>query len=136
MNLVKRKCEKEFSIILLDSIDEALSTLGENSKKTIYFHLESKFGISRQDIPNKISDFSEAIEQIFGVAAQQIEILIMKCLNQQVECSYNWVGPKWLVPDLTFTKYVKLLELWYEDTEKNGKMEVILDEKRKPDKNQ
>jgi hypothetical protein len=60
----------------------------------------------------------------------------MKCLNQQVECSYNWVGPKWLVPDLTFTKYVKLLELWYEDTEKNGKMEVILDEKRKPDKNQ
>jgi hypothetical protein len=136
MNLVKRKCEKEFSIILLDSIDEALSTLGENSKKTIYFHLESKFGISRQDIPNKISDFSEAIEQIFGVAAQQIEILIMKCLNQQVECSYNWVGPKWLVPDLTFTKYVKLLELWYEDPEKNGKMEVILDEKRKPDKNQ
>jgi hypothetical protein len=136
MNLVKRKCEKEFGIILIDSIDEALSTLGENSKKTIYFHLESKFGISRQDIPNKISDFSEAIEQIFGVAAQQIEILIMKCLNQQVECSYNWVGPKWLVPDLTFTKYVKLLELWYEDTEKNGKMEVILDEKRKPDKNQ
>jgi hypothetical protein len=137
VKLGKRRCEKKFSAILLDSIDEALSTLGENSKKAIYFHLETKFGISRQDIPERISDFSEAIEQIFGLAAQQIEILIMKCLNQQVTCTYNWVGPKWLVPDLTFTKYVKLLELWYEDTEENGKVEVILDERRKPDqKNQ
>jgi hypothetical protein len=137
VKLGARKSEKRFGTILLDSIDEALSTLGENSKKAIYFHLETKFGISKQDIPGRVSDFSEAIEHIFGVAAQQIEILIMKCLNQQVECSYNWVGPKWLVPDITFTKYVKLLELWYEDAEKNGKMEVILDERRKPDqKNQ
>ena len=36
-------------------------------------------------------------------------------------------GPTWLVPDLTFTKYVKLLELWCEDTEKIGEVEVILD---------
>jgi hypothetical protein len=137
VKLGKRKCKKKFSLILLDSIDEALSSLGENSKKAIYFHLETKFGISRQDIPKRVNDFSVAIEKIFGVAAQQIEILIMKYLNQQVECTYNWVGPKWLVPDLTFTKYVKLVELWYEDTEENGKEEVILDERRKPDqKNQ
>lgn len=133
MKLGKRKSEKRFSTILLYSIDEALSTLGENSKKAIYFHLETKFGISRQDIPERVRDFSEAIEQIFGLAAQQIEILIMKCLNQQVNCTYNWVGPKWLVPDLTFTKYVKLLELWLEDTEEKGKVEAILDEKRKLD---
>jgi hypothetical protein len=133
VKLGKRKSEKRFSTILLDSIDEALSTLGENSKKAIYFHLETKFGISRQDIPERVNDFSEAIEQIFGLAAQQIEILIMKCLNQQVNCTYSWVGPKWLVPDLTFTKYVKLLELWYDDTGENGKVEAILDEKRKLD---
>jgi hypothetical protein len=133
VKLGKRKCEKKFSLILLDSIDEALSSLGENSKKIIYFHLETKFGIPRQDIPKRVNDFSEAIEKIFGVAAEQIEILIMKYLNQQVECAYNWVGPKWLVPDLTFTKYVKLMELWYEDIEENGKVEVVLNDRRKPE---
>jgi hypothetical protein len=133
VKLGKRKCEKKFSLILLDSIDEALSSLGENSKKIIYFHLETKFGIPRQDIPKRVNDFSEAIEKIFGVAAEQIEILIMKYLNQQVECAYNWVGPKWLVPDLTFTKYVKLVELWYEDIEENGKVEVVLNDRRKPE---
>ena len=111
----KRKREKKFNAILLDSIDEAFLTLGENSKSAIYFHLESKLAISRQDIPERICDFSDALEQVFGLAAHQLEILIMKCLNEKINCTYEWVGPKWLVPDLTFTKYVKLLELWCED---------------------
>ena len=123
----KRKRENKFNAILLESIDEAFLTLGENSKSAIYFHLESNFAISRQNIPYIICDFSDALEQIFGLAARQLEILIMKCLNEKIVCTYEWVGPKWLVPDLTFTKYVKLLELWYEDKKKNVKLEVLLD---------
>ena len=125
--LDKRKRENKFSTILLESIDEAFLTLGKNSKSSIYFHLETKFAISKQDIPNRVGDFSDALEQIFGLAAQKLEILIMKFLNEKIDCTYDWVGPKWLVPDLTFTKYVKLLELCCEDTEKIGEVEVILD---------
>jgi hypothetical protein len=125
--LGKRKSEKKFKAILLEAIDEAFLTLGENSKSAIYFHLESKFAISRQDIPDRICDFSDALEQVFGLAARQLEILIMKCLNEKIDCTYEWVGPKWLVPDLTFTKYVKLLELWHEDKKKNVEVEVMLD---------
>ena len=123
----KRKREKNFSAILLESIDEAFLTLGENSKSSIYSHLKSKFAISRRDIPYRVSDFSDALEQIFGLAARQLEILIMKCLNEKINCTFEWVGPKWLVPDLTFTKYVKLLELWCEDKEKIVELEVMLD---------
>ena len=123
----KRKREKNFNQILLESIDKAFLTLGENSKSTIYFHLECEFAISRHDIPDRVGDFSDALEQIFGLAARQLEILIMKCLNEKVFCTYKWVGPNWLLPDLTFTKYVKLVELWCEDTKKIGKVEVILD---------
>ena len=94
----------------------------------MYFYLEAKFAISKQDIPKKIDDFSYALEQIFGMAARQIEILIMKCLNQRVNCNYKWVGPKWLVPDLTFTKYVILLKLCCEETGKNSKTEIIFNE--------
>jgi hypothetical protein len=90
----ERKREKKFNDILLESIDKAFLTLGENSKSAIYFYLESKFAISRQDIPDRVHDFSDALEQFFGLAARQFEILIMKCLNEKIECTYDWVGPK------------------------------------------
>ena len=124
---VERKLEKKFNDILLESIDKAFLTLGENSKSAIYFYLESKFAISRQDIPDRVHDFSDALEQIFGLAARQLEILIMKCLNEKIECTYDWVGPKWLIPDLTFSKYIKLLELCFMDKKKNVEVEVLLD---------
>ena len=125
----ERKREKKFNDILLESIDKAFLTLGENSKSAIYFHLENKFAISRQDIPDRIHDFSDALEQIFGLAARQLEILIMKCLNEKIECTYSWVGPKWLIPDLNFSKYVKLLELCFMDKKKNVEVELLLDSK-------
>ncbi len=124
---VKRKHGNRFSAILLESIDEAFLTLGEKAKSSIYFHLETKFAISKQEIPYRIDDFSDALEQVFGLGARQLEILIMKYLNEKIDCAYYWVGPKWLVPDLTFTKYVKMLQIWCEDTEKIGKEEVMLD---------
>ena len=125
--LTKRKRQKKFNTLLLDSIDEALLSLGENARSSIYFHLETKFAISKKDIPDRVSDFSDALEQIFGLAASHLEILIMKYLNEKVNCAYQWTGPKWLVPELTFTKYVKLLKIWCGDTEKSCEVEVTLD---------
>jgi hypothetical protein len=126
--LGKRKRENAFNAILLESIDEAFLTLGKKACSAIYMHLEVEFAIPRQDIPCRVNDFSDALEQIFGLAAQPLEILIMKFLNEKVNCTYNWVGPSWLVPDLSFTKYVKLMELWCEDTCRIGEVEVILDD--------
>jgi hypothetical protein len=124
----KRNQENKFNAILIESIDEAFLTLGKNAKDSLYFHLETKFAISKKDIPDRIGDFSEALEQIFGLAAQTLEILIMKLLNEKIKCTYEWVGPKWLVPDLTFTKYVKLLELWFEDSARNSDLEVTMND--------
>jgi hypothetical protein len=130
--LSKRKRERKFSIILIEAIDEAFLTIGENARTAIYCHLESKFAISRQDIPDRIGDFSDALAQIFGLAAPQLEILIMKFLNRRVKCEYEWVGPKWLVPDLTFKKYVVLTELTFKDTSKIENVEILVDDGEKP----
>jgi hypothetical protein len=127
-SLGKRNSEKIFCQILVESIDEAFLALGENAKSSIYSYLETKFAISKQDIPNRVDDFSDALEEIFGMAARQIEILIMKCLNQRVDCTYKWVSPKWLVPDLTFTRYVILMRLSCEENRKDGNIEVIFNE--------
>ncbi len=133
----KSKCENKFTANIIESIDEAFLTLGKNARSTLYFHLETKFAISKQDIPKRVDDFSDALEQIFGLAATNLEILIMKFLNQKVNCSFDWVGPKWLLPDLTFAKYVKLLECWFESSERIDEVEVSVDAgERQEQKNQ
>ncbi len=130
--LARTVTEKRFATILLDAIDEAFTVLGPNVKLSIYFHLETKFAITKQDIPDRIEDFTLALEKIFGNASRPIEILIMKHLNQKVQCKYKWQGPKWLVPDLTFGKYVKLIRLCLEDKGKTVDVEVLLNAGEKP----
>ena len=127
----KNRGGKKFEQILLDSIDEAFSTLGESVKKSIYFHLEHKFMIARQDIPYSIDNFSDALERIFGLGARHLEILIMKKLHEKITCFYEWNGPSWLVPDLTFRQYVELMRLCYEDKGKIGEVEVWIDAEEK-----
>ena len=122
----KDQC-KRFEEVLQDSVDEAFSSLGESVKKSIYFHLERNFRISRQDIPFRIEAFSDALERIFGSGAKHLEILIMEKLYRKVNCSFKWDGPKWLVPELTFKQYIELLRASYEDEEKIGTFEVIVD---------
>lgn len=122
---------KKFEKILLEAIDEAFLTLGKSVKKAIYYNLEQKFIIPRRDIPYRLDDFSDALEQIFGVASKHLEILIMKELHEKIVCYYEWNGPSWLVPDLTFTQYVKMLRLCFEDKGKIGELEVWIDAEEK-----
>ena len=100
----KNHDDEKFEQFLLGSIDEAFSTFGESAKTSIYFHLEHKFAITKQDIPYRVNDFSNALERIFGSGARNLEILIMKKLHEKVGCLYKWVTPKWLAPGLDFYK--------------------------------
>jgi hypothetical protein len=128
------KNRAKFDSILLESIDQALLSLGENAKSAVYFHLTTKFAISGHNIPDRIDDFSEAIDQIFGRGARQLEILILKILNQKIDCAYHWSGPKWLVPDLTFVKHVRMLQILCEDSEKNVRIEMRLNAEERHEK--
>jgi len=123
---------KKFEAVLLEAIDNAFSSLGESVKTSIYFHLEHKFIIPKQDIPYRIDDFSETLELIFGVAAKHLEILIMRELHEKIICFYEWEGPSWLVPDLTFKQYIELSRLFYEDkVVKTGELEVWVNAEEK-----
>ncbi len=90
-----------FEKLLLEAVDEALSLL-EMSPKHVYFHLEKDFNIKKQDIPRKIDEFTDAIEETFGPGAGVLEIQIMKQLYQKV-------GPFKHFPmrNLTFSEYVE-----------------------------
>jgi hypothetical protein len=75
---------EDFNRFLLEAVDDGLSPLGSIAKQAVYVHLRKKFDITKEDIPNRIDEFAAAIEEIFGVGAQLIEIQIMKSLYERV----------------------------------------------------
>jgi hypothetical protein len=81
--------ESEFDRILLEAVDDALSSLSDSVKQMVYFHLERSFHIKREDIPCKFEEFTRAIESIFGVGADWIEVLIMKRIHKKVGGVYS-----------------------------------------------
>jgi hypothetical protein len=93
--------KKNFDVVVLKAIDETFSLLGASFKESIYIHLEKVYKISKRDIPNKIEEFIEAIETIFGIGAKLLEIHIIKKLHQNVK-NINFPLKK----DLIFTEYI------------------------------
>jgi hypothetical protein len=73
-----------FDNCLLCAIDEALNSLGESAKQSIYFYIENKFKVPRDKIPEKLAEFQGGLEKIFGAGSQFIEIQIMKNLHSRI----------------------------------------------------
>lgn len=94
--------KKAFERLLLEAVDEALASLGDSAKQAIYFHLENKFKIERNEIPERVEDFAEGLQKIFGVGAQILEILIMKKLYDRIGQPLEWDKSK----ELIFAEYV------------------------------
>jgi hypothetical protein len=94
--------KKAFEKLLSEAIDEALASLGESSRQSIYFHLENKFKIAKKDIPYHLKDFTDGLEKIFGLGAQFIEILIMKNLYEKIGKPLKWKENK----EFSFIEYV------------------------------
>ncbi len=99
---------------MLEAIDEALSSLGESPKTAIYYHLEKAFQIRRLEIPERVEDFSSALERLFGLGAKHLEILFMRRLYFKV------VGVReGVLPELTFVEYVSFMRRSFEEAGKN-----------------
>jgi hypothetical protein len=126
--------KKKFNNLLLEAIDEAFFSLGESVRVAIYFHLENTFEIKKSDIPISVADFSTALVKIFGSGARCLEILFMKNLHAKVEVACRWPAYeyplcKWIVPEMTFQEYVRLMLQSFEaKNEKKTKMGVLVNE--------
>jgi len=94
--------KRSFEKLLLEAVDDGLSSLGDSAKHAIYFHLEKTFNINRRDIPSKIEQFADAIEKIFGFGAKPIEVLIMRRLYEKVGGVVEYPKHK----ELVFAEYV------------------------------
>jgi hypothetical protein len=82
--------KKAFEKLLLEAIDDALSTLGDSARQSIYFHLERKLRIPRSDIPQRLQVFEDGLFKIFGPGSQFLEVLIMKKLHEKIGRPLRW----------------------------------------------
>ena len=73
-----------FDKLLLQAIDETLNSLGTSVGQSIYYHIENKISVDRSEIPQRLGEFQEGLEKIFGTGARFIEMLIMKKLHMRI----------------------------------------------------
>jgi len=94
-----------FEKLLIEAVDKAFSSLGDSCKHALYFHLKGCYNIGKQEIPHRIGDFADALEEIFGPGAKLIEIEIMRALYIKVQ-DFKYTPKQ---EDLSFTNYMETL---------------------------
>jgi hypothetical protein len=98
-----------FNKSLLEAVDEGLSLVGKSAKQIIYFYLEKNFNITRDDVPQRVEEFANALEKMFGSGAKIIEIQIMKKLYKKIGNSKYALRQD----DIVFTEYIAALRKYY-----------------------
>lgn len=98
----KKTSNDTFEKLVLKAIDDALLTLGDSARQSIYFHLKTKYKMTKNDIPFHIRDFADDLEKIFGPGSKFLEIVIMKKLYEKTGSALEWDERK----ELVFADYV------------------------------
>ena len=95
--------ERSLEATITEAIDESLSSFGDSFKQVIYFQLQKTFHIEKEEIPSRIDEFANAIEEMFGIGAKLIEIRIIEALHAKIEGFVHFPKEK----DLMFTQYME-----------------------------
>ena len=120
--MTKSNANKNFEQILLEAVDEVWSTIGEGIQTSIYVSLESKFKIKKHEIPQRVNEFLDALNRIFGKGSRYLEILLMKSLQSKMKLVSNCpVWCRWVTPEVTCQEYIRLMKQKFEETITNEK---------------
>ncbi len=61
-------------LLLMESIDDSFTALlGQGAKNALYAYLVKRRALDREDIPERLDDFDECMQETFGQAAVVIE---------------------------------------------------------------
>lgn len=90
---------------IIKAVDDSLSSFGNSVKQVVYFQLENTFHVKQQEIPKRIDEFAAALEEMFGIGANLIEMRILEALHKQVPSFVHFPRGD----DLVFSDYVRSL---------------------------
>ena len=88
--------------------------LGNEPKLAVYQYLSSIHSLDREQIPEKVDQFSAGMRKALGSASKVIERLILKKLYQRIGSTFREVS------DLDFTDYVAEAKRRFELTSRHS----------------
>jgi PAS domain S-box-containing protein len=77
--------DRQFNESLLAAADDMFSSVGSSAKTAIYFHIENKYNIKKEDIPSNIAKFSEALDQLFGIGSKPLQKIFKQQLKTKLK---------------------------------------------------
>jgi len=107
---------QKFDQLLIEAIDEGLSSLGEPIKNHLYIILEDDFSITKDALPQQMEEFSKLLFRFFGLSAYQLEIQFMKKLYAKISSSQQ-PEPRSIDlsnKEMTFSNYVQKMRESFE----------------------
>ena len=116
---MKEICDDcEFASILIKCIDETLMAYGKDTRKALYEYFKKVLSLPKQKIPERIDLFSKGLEDLLGLGARSLEILVMMKLHSKIGVVWEYkVSNHGLSPDLTFAEYVSVAKKYYEEAQ-------------------
>jgi len=81
--------EQDFNRMLLEAVDEGFLALGNELRQAVYRYLEARRGLKREELPDRLEEFSKALEGVFGVGAHVLEKVILKRLYTRLGLEFN-----------------------------------------------
>jgi hypothetical protein len=100
---------KIFEEFVLSAIEECLSSLGESTKQAMFLHLTEHHNLNPPEIPSRIRDFTQALEESYGQAAKLIEIELLKILHRKMPQFKYFLNND----NLSLAKYVESLRYFF-----------------------
>ena len=76
----RSKPTRNVEAIILQAVDGALKELGETVSEVVYLELARNWGIKKEEIPQKFSQFIAALRSEFGNGSKTVEALILEKL--------------------------------------------------------
>ncbi len=109
---LKETPSEKFDNLLIESIDETLTLLGEPVKNEFYQQLNVKFNIEKTDIPQRLEDFSHILHKVFGLGASRLEVKFLRNLDSKIpvgsKCfNADWSVSTWIEKEMSFLKTIK-----------------------------
>ncbi len=74
---------------MLDAVDDGVGFLDKQGKAAMYIQVEKRFDLKREEIPEKLEVFSQALDGLFGYGAKIIETQIERNLSKKLDLEFE-----------------------------------------------
>jgi hypothetical protein len=95
---VSRFSENRFEKAFSKAVDEVFLALGAGVRDTIYYYVEKKFQLGREEFYDRIEVFHEALENMLGEGGRVVEDSIAKSFSRRFGLEFK-VHEDWTLPE-------------------------------------